>query len=94
MWRCRFPAEIYTASRVVGMSVFPEEGFMNITENKAERALRDRAFALADSGRFTAALEVERALISEGWPNARRTMESEVFRQAIHDRCEAAKAEG
>jgi hypothetical protein len=76
------------------MSVFPEEGFMNITENKAERALRDRAFALADSGRFTAALEVERALISEGWPNARRAMESEVFRQAIHDRCEAARTEG
>jgi hypothetical protein len=37
---------------------------------------------------------VERALISEGWPNARRTMESEVFRQAIHDRCEAARTEG
>lgn len=64
---------------------------MNITENKAERAVRDRAFALADSGRFGAALDVERALISEGWPNARRTMESEVLRQAIHDRCEAAK---
>lgn len=66
---------------------------MNITLNKADRAVRDRAFALADSGRFKAALDVERALISEGWPNARRTMESEVFRQAVHDRCAAAKTE-
>lgn len=63
---------------------------MNITENKAERAVRDRAFALADSGKLDTATAVERALISEGWPNVGQTMESEVFRQAIHDRCAAA----
>ena len=64
---------------------------MNITENKAERAVRDRALALADSGRYTAALDVERALISEGWPNARRTMASELFRQTIHEHCRVAR---
>ncbi|MBB4641262.1 hypothetical protein [Rhizorhapis suberifaciens] len=64
---------------------------MNITENKAVRAVRDRALTLADTGRFYAALDVERALISEGWPNARRMMESELFRQTIHDRCAAAR---
>lgn len=63
---------------------------MNITENKADRAVRDRAFALADSGRFDTAAAIERALISEGWPNVGRTMASEIFRQAIHDRCTAA----
>lgn len=64
---------------------------MNITENKAIRAVRERALTLADTGRFDAALDVERALISEGWPNARRTMESELFRQTIHERCTAAR---
>lgn len=63
---------------------------MHITENKADRAVRDRAFALADSGRFENAAAIERALISEGWPNVGRTMASEVFRQAVHDRCAAA----
>ena len=63
---------------------------MNITENKADRAMRDRAFAMADSGTFTTVLEIERALISEGWPNAARAMQSEIFRQALHDRCNAA----
>lgn len=66
---------------------------MHMSENKAERALKDRAFALADSGRFETAFEVERALISEGWPSAGRLMESEVFRQAIHDRCTSAKSD-
>ncbi|MBK5265196.1 MAG: hypothetical protein JJE34_08200 [Alphaproteobacteria bacterium] len=63
---------------------------MNITENKADRAIRDRAFALADSGKFETVLEIEQALISEGWPNAGRAIQSEIFRQALHDRCNAA----
>lgn len=63
---------------------------MHISENKADQAVRNRAFALADSGRFDTATAIERALISEGWPNVGRTMASEVFRQAVHDRCAAA----
>ena len=63
---------------------------MNFTMNKAERAVRERAFALADTGKFETASEIERALIGEGWPNAGRAMDSEIFRQAVHDRCAAA----
>lgn len=63
---------------------------MHITENKTDQAVRNRAFALADSGQFETTAAIERALISEGWPNVSRTMASEVFRQAVHDRCAAA----
>lgn len=63
---------------------------MHITENKADQAVRNRALALADSGRFDTTAAIERALISEGWPNVGRTMASEVFRQVIYDRCSAA----
>jgi hypothetical protein len=63
---------------------------MHITENKADRAVRNRAFALAESGKFDTVTAIERALISEGWPNVRRTMASEVFRQTVHERCSAA----
>lgn len=63
---------------------------MHITQNKADQAVRNRAFALADSGRFDTAAAIERALISEGWPNVSRTMASEVFRQAVLDRCATA----
>ncbi|HEY9580211.1 MAG TPA: hypothetical protein VIR65_10160 [Rhizorhapis sp.] len=66
---------------------------MNLTVNKADQAVRERAFMLADSGRFDTAFEIERVLIAEGWPNAGRAMTGEIFRQAIHDRCTEAKVD-
>lgn len=59
-------------------------------DSKAERAVRDRAYALAESGRFAAVREVESALIGEGWPHAGRVMQSGYVRRAVEERCRAA----
>ncbi len=63
---------------------------MQHNDSKAERAVRERAYALAESGKFGAVREVERALIGEGWPHAARTMQSDYVRQAVEERCRAA----
>lgn len=63
---------------------------MIVTENKGERAARERAYALADSGRYDSAHDVERALIAEGWPNAGEALSSEFARKTIAERCQAA----
>lgn len=55
-------------------------------------AIRTRAYALADTGRFMNAHAVEQALIAEGWPNAARAMQSEYARKAISERCAAVQA--
>jgi hypothetical protein len=56
------------------------------------QAARDRAYVLADSGKFGNAHAVERALIAEGWPNAARALESSFARKALSERCQAATA--
>lgn len=64
---------------------------MHLTDTKAERALRERAFVLAESGRFDTAHEVERALIGEGWPNAGKIMHREYMVQAVDEKCRTAR---
>jgi hypothetical protein len=56
------------------------------------RAARDRAYALAESGRFDNAHAVEQALAAEGWPNAGRALESDYARKSVNERCRSAKA--
>lgn len=53
---------------------------------KSEQAVRQRAYALAESGRFSAVQEVEQALIGEGWSNAHAVLQSDYARKAIRDR--------
>jgi len=55
-------------------------------------AIRSRAYALADTGRFMSAHAVEQALIAEGWPNATRALQSEYARKAVSERCAAVQA--
>ena len=54
------------------------------------QALRARAYALAESGRYNGAHAVEQALIAEGWPNAGAALQSSYTRKAITERCQAA----
>jgi len=63
---------------------------MQLNDSKAERAVRERAYRLAESGKFGAVREVERALIGEGWPHAARVMQSDYVRQAVEERCRTA----
>lgn len=60
------------------------------SDNKGERAARDRAYALADSGRYRSAHAVQEALAAEGWPNAGPALAGEHVRQTIAERCQAA----
>ncbi len=60
-------------------------------QDRGLRAARERAYALADSGRYDRAHAVEQALIAEGWPNAGEAMSSEFARKAVSERCQAAR---
>ena len=62
------------------------------SDDSSLQALRARAYALAESGRFEGAHGVEQALVAEGWPNIHRALESEYARKSISERCLAAKA--
>ena len=65
---------------------------MIITGTQGERAARERAYALADSGHFHSVHGVEQALIAEGWSNAGQVMGGPHVRRAIAERCQAAEA--
>ena len=56
------------------------------TGTQGDRAVRARAYSLAESGRFAAVHEIERALVAEGWPNACAALQSDYARKAIQDR--------
>lgn len=60
-----------------------------ITETRRDQALRTRAYALAESGRFQAVKEIEDALVGEGWPEAGSVMQGDYVRQAIAERLAA-----
>jgi len=60
-------------------------------DEKGLQAARNRAYALADSGRYANARAVEQALIGEGWSNAGRALESDYARKSVSERCSAAK---
>lgn len=60
-------------------------------ESRAERALRNRAFALAESGRYGAGREVRRALIGEGWPLVGRLFDRGAVGRAVEEKCRAAQ---
>lgn len=62
------------------------------SEDGRLQALRARAYALAESGRYDGAHAVERALVAEGWPNAASALQSSYTRKAISERCLAAQA--
>lgn len=64
---------------------------MYIADNKAERAIRERAYKLAESGQYESVRDVERALVGEGWPNARRIVQGEYMMQALEEKCRAAR---
>lgn len=55
------------------------------------QALRERAYQLAETGRFDGAHAVEQALVAEGWANAAAALRSGYTRKAISERCLAAK---
>lgn len=55
------------------------------------QALRERAYQLAETGRFDGAHAVEQALVAEGWANAAAALQSGYTRKAISERCLAAK---
>lgn len=59
------------------------------SDNRSFQAVRDRAYALADSGRFDSAHAVEQAVIAEGWPNAANALASDFARKSISERCMA-----
>ncbi|MGK2912290.1 MAG: hypothetical protein ACSLE1_21205 [Sphingobium sp.] len=59
------------------------------TETRRDQALRTRAYALAESGRFHAVKDVEEALVGEGWPHAGALMQGDYMRQAIAERLAA-----
>lgn len=61
-------------------------------DDRAMQAVRQRAYALADSGLFDNAHAVERALIVEGWPNAAHALEGGFARKAVSEKCQAATA--
>lgn len=60
-------------------------------EDERCRRVRDRAYALADSGLHDGWRSVERTLVGEGWPNCRSVMESEYVRRSIDSRCAEAR---
>lgn len=64
---------------------------MHVIENKGDRAVRARAYALAEGGRHSRVRDVEQALISEGWPNVGAALNGEYTRKAIAERCAAAR---
>lgn len=65
---------------------------MNHLDNRGFQAIRDRAYILAETGRFDNANAVQQALVAEGWPNAAQALKSEFARKAIGERCRAAQA--
>lgn len=65
---------------------------MIITGTEGERAARERAYVLADSGRFHSVHDVEQALIAEGWSNAGQVMGGAHVRRVVAERCQAAGA--
>lgn len=60
-------------------------------DNGGLQALRTRAYALAETGKFDSAHAVEQALIAEGWPNAGEALQSDYARKAISERCRDAR---
>ena len=60
-------------------------------DDRGMQAMRDRAYVLAETGRFENVHAVEQALIAEGWPNARIALDSSFARKAIGERCRAAR---
>ena len=65
---------------------------MNHLDDRGLQAIRQRAYSLAETGRFSSATSVQQALVGEGWPNAAQALESEFARKAISERCRAAQA--
>jgi len=60
-------------------------------EDERCRRVRDRAYALAESGLHDGWRSIERTLVGEGWPNCRSVFESEFVRRSIDSRCAEAR---
>lgn len=59
-------------------------------DDPGSRHVRERAYKLADSGKFTGWRMIEAALIGEGWPNSRAALEPDVVRLSLDARCAEA----
>ncbi|HEX7782325.1 MAG TPA: hypothetical protein VF509_05930 [Sphingobium sp.] len=59
---------------------------MTMADNKGDRAMRERAYQLAESGSFANVHAVEQALIGEGWPNVGEALSGDYARKAIQER--------
>lgn len=55
------------------------------------RKLRDRAYKLADTGRFDGWRKIEHAMIGEGWLNIHAVLGAPYVRLALDDRCATAR---
>lgn len=53
--------------------------------------LRERAYLLADTGKFNGWRYIEKALISEGWENSHVVLGSSFMRLALDERCATAR---
>lgn len=61
-------------------------------DDRGLQAARERAYVLAETGRFDNSHAVRQALIAEGWSNAARAMDNDYARKAVGERCRAAQA--
>lgn len=59
------------------------------TENRRDHAVRSRAYALAETGRFHAVKEIEQALVGEGWPDAGIVLQGDYVRQSLAEKLAA-----
>jgi hypothetical protein len=64
---------------------------MTMVDSRSERALRDRAYQLADAGECASVHQIEQRLIGEGWTNVHLALDA-YTRKTIAERCSAAKA--
>jgi len=64
---------------------------MHLNDNSADRAARERAYELAETGQYAGWREVREAMIGAGWPNAGEALSQEYSRLAVDDRCAAAR---
>lgn len=56
------------------------------------RSIRERAYILADTGRFEGWRQVSLAMAGEGWTGSREVLDRDFMRMALNERCAAARA--
>ena len=64
---------------------------MQIADDRAQAALRRRAYELADSGNFDSAVEIRRALTGEGWISVQPVIGTQYMMCSLSERIRTAK---